>query len=83
MFQAWSDLGREREFGMAVGPIPFTAMVWWAERQGIEGSSVDDFCALLSAMDDIWLKKHHDKEKSKSKSAAGTSHRSRPARSPR
>jgi hypothetical protein len=33
---AWNDLGTCRYIGMAVGAIPWWAIVWWAEFYGLE-----------------------------------------------
>lgn len=42
---------------MALGQIPYSRMVWYAQLHGLEGQAVDDFCDLLTEIDASWLKK--------------------------
>jgi hypothetical protein len=54
---AWGYLSTCRQIGMAVGPIPFHLMVWYAERRGFDQDTTDMFCEVLLEMDSAWLKK--------------------------
>lgn len=40
---------------MDVGPIPWSAVVDYADRLGLAGVMHRTFCAVLRAMDDAWL----------------------------
>lgn len=75
MLDAWGDLSSERQVGMALGPIPYTTMVWYAERKGLDPEAVEDFCALLTAMDVAFLKRQNE-----SKPSAGKQNKSRTRR---
>lgn len=53
--RAFSDLSGDRQMGMAAGPIPYTSIDRWAERNGI--IDPDDFAALrdaIAVMDEVW-----------------------------
>ena len=40
-FKAYSDLQADRQIGMAVGSIPWSSLLKWAQREGMAGD--DDF----------------------------------------
>lgn len=73
-------MDRERDMGAnAPGPIPASSMVWYAERAGLEGPDVEDFCTILATMDDDHLRQVMDDIKAASKTPppSGPRHRSR------
>lgn len=54
--EAFNALSGDRQIGMGVGPIPFTAIDRYADRFGY--SSSEDFSflfTLIRAMDKTWL----------------------------
>ncbi len=50
---------------VAPGPIPYESMLCYAERAGIE--DVEDFCTIISSMDDGYLKEVHAEIEKKNK----------------
>jgi hypothetical protein len=51
--EAFSDLSTCRHFGMGAGPIPWTAIVEYKEKEEIED---EEFGAFIRAMDSEYLK---------------------------
>lgn len=69
---AWGHLSTHRQLGMAVGPIPFRDMVWYAERQGFDRDTTETFCDVLTEMDVLWLKKRAEEAPSANKTKPQT-----------
>ncbi len=40
---------------MSLGPIPWTAIVAYGERAGLDGREVDALVAIITAMDNAYL----------------------------
>jgi len=74
-YDAFGELGTARQFGMAVGPIPFTAIAEYFRIYDIEGD-FHEFSAIIRRMDSVYLELNaeemkkpppkQDKEKPKS-----------------
>jgi hypothetical protein len=61
---AFAELSTERQMGMGVGPIPWSAIDRYAERWGTDDA--DDyarFCRLMGAMDREFLRWHAEQAK--------------------
>ena len=56
VWDAFHALGGDRQMGMAVGPIPFSAVDRYATRFRIAGAEFERFHALIMAMDAVFLK---------------------------
>lgn len=57
---AFFELSSCREFGMAVGPIPWTAIVEYAERMGAcDEFGLEAFCRYIRDMDVAYLEYHN------------------------
>ena len=51
-WDAFSDLGTERQIGMGIGPIPRSKVREYAsDLLGLDGDEHDRFCEILSRMD--------------------------------
>lgn len=56
VWSAWWELHTDRPIGMAVGPIPFTAIDAYAGRYGIGAlDAFEAFAGLIRAMDAVYL----------------------------
>ena len=54
--RAFEALKTTRQYGMTVGPIPWTAIDAYATRKGITGDSFRTFERMIRAIDNTWLK---------------------------
>jgi hypothetical protein len=60
---AFQDLSRDRQSGMGIGPIPWSAFDRYARRHGIDDpDSFERFVALMAAMDAAFCRHHAEKE---------------------
>lgn len=58
VLRAFWELSTERQSGFGAGPIPFSAVMRWAERYGpTDLDPFDDFLHLIREMDDVFLGK--------------------------
>jgi hypothetical protein len=48
---AWCDLGTCRAIGMAVGPIPWTAIVTWCEVHGLDRETTGLISTVIRMVD--------------------------------
>lgn len=62
VWDAYHTLSASRQLGMTVGPIPFEAVDRYAARYEIDGEDFDDFLAMISAIDAVYLGHHHGAE---------------------
>jgi hypothetical protein len=49
--QAWGDLSTCRQIGMAVGPIPWTAIVAWCDRRGLDPDAAELVTRVIRVLD--------------------------------
>lgn len=68
-FEAFKELSSCRVSGMALGPIPFTAIVEYSKLYAIE--DIDEFRYVIRRMDDFLL--DHENKKASKKEANGSS----------
>lgn len=61
-YQAFLDLSTCRPLGMSEGPIPWSALNTYAEREGLTDDDYDRFSSLIRAMDAAYLG-HRDKKR--------------------
>lgn len=72
---AFYDLTTCRYNGMSTGPIPFTAMIEYAKIYDIVGDDLVDFLHVMRVMDNAFLNKVQEKEKSHGKRDKGNSNK--------
>jgi hypothetical protein len=53
--QAFWELSSCRAFGMSLGPIPWTAIVEYAERKGLDSSMIPVFEVVMRELDECYL----------------------------
>ena len=56
--RAFADLSTTRGMGLALGPIPWTAIVAYADRAGLDPECTRALVTIVSAMDRAWLEYH-------------------------
>lgn len=54
--QAFDDLKTERSSGMGMGNIPWSSIVRYADRAGLDESNTDMFVAVIKEMDSAYLR---------------------------
>lgn len=52
----WADVFSCRSIGMAIGPIPYTAVMWWADRNGCDRDVTDMLWQAIQIVDADYLK---------------------------
>ncbi len=58
-WSAFNTLSSDRQSGMGLGPIPWTAIDRYAQRYGIDDpDEFDRFCRLIGVLDREFLKWH-------------------------
>jgi len=74
VWEAFWHLTTDREIGMGVGPVPWTAMDRYAARHAIDDpDDFDEFVELITAMDQAYLdhcRTEQDRQAKASKSAS-------------
>ncbi len=68
-WKAFQDLSSDRDVGMGIGPIPWSAMSAWADRNGIRGDNFERFVTIIKGMDTVFVE--HSSKKSKGKMGKG------------
>lgn len=68
-YAAFCELTTCRMFGMSPGPIPWTAVMAYADDQQLYGMDRDDLLYLVRAMDTAYLNHAEDQSKIKNKPA--------------
>jgi len=53
-YEAWQELSTDRQFGMGVGPIPFTSVLQYGNHYEIE--DLDDFLFFIRSLDAEYIK---------------------------
>jgi len=66
--RAFGDLSTCRSSGMDLGPIPWTAIVNYGERAGLEPDTIEAFVIVIRTMDGAY-RKWHDAEQEKKRGA--------------
>jgi hypothetical protein len=66
-YTAFMDLTTCRPLGMSEGPIPWTAIVQYCDRNGIEDEQREDMFFHLRSMDTAYLKHRADTSKAEQK----------------
>lgn len=59
--RAWNDLGTERQFGMAVGPIPVSAILRWCEFEEFDRESTAILRDAIRTADNLRAQREADK----------------------
>jgi len=53
--RAFWELSSCRAFGMSIGPIPWTAVVEYAERKGLDSTMILVFEVVMRELDEAYL----------------------------
>ena len=61
--RAFWELSSERQFGHAIGPIPWSKIVFYGERQKLDDSMVLVFEHVIRELDEAYLKYQRDEQK--------------------
>ena len=64
-WKAFQDLSSDRDIGMGVGPIPWSAMHSWGARNRIRGDDFERLVMVLRGLDNIYMEKQGKKTKGK------------------
>lgn len=64
-WKAFQDLSSDRDVGMGVGPIPWSAMSTWGARNHIRGDDFERLVLVLRGLDSIYMDKQSKKSKGK------------------
>jgi len=54
--KSFHDLGTERSIGMSLGPIPWSKIVQYADRSGLEPDVAEAFVDIMRTMDVEFMK---------------------------
>jgi hypothetical protein len=60
----WNDVDSCRSIGMVLGPIPYTAVVLWSDRNGLDPDVADMLWGAIKIVDASFLEKHRPKPES-------------------
>lgn len=71
-FDAFYELGTTRQFGMGIGPIPFTAVAEYFRIYSIDGD-FEEFSLLIRHMDNVFLEIEANESKKSQSKKEGTS----------
>lgn len=55
-WDAFWELSSTRQNGMGFGPIPYTALVMYADRHDLVGEAFETFRRIMRSMDRVFLK---------------------------
>lgn len=64
-WEAFGELSTERQIGMGIGPIPWSAIKAYAEEFGIVGDEFESFLHIMRAMDSEYLSQANSSHKLK------------------
>lgn len=59
---AWAELSTCRPIGMAVGPIPWTAIIEWARFHGLDREATGVLVSVIRRLDNDRAEREHSKE---------------------
>lgn len=60
--RAFTDLSSERQFGHAIGPIPWSKIVWYGERRNLDDPMMRVFEFVMRELDEAYLKFQRDEQ---------------------
>jgi hypothetical protein len=63
--KAFHDLSTCRSSGMSMGPIPWTAMVTYADRYRLDYDVAEAFVDIMRSMDAAYLVHHSEQQEKK------------------
>ena len=66
-WKAFQDLSSDRDVGMGIGPLPWSAMHSWATRNCVSGDDFERFVMILRGMDTVFVEHMGKKSKKKAK----------------
>lgn len=64
--RAFSELATERQFGQVIGPIPWSKIVEYGSRKGLDDVMIDVLVVAVREMDEAWLA-HQREQQQKAK----------------
>ena len=60
--RAFWELSSERQFGQAIGPIPWSKIVSYGERQGLDNTMLKVFEHVIRELDEQYLRWQRDQQ---------------------
>lgn len=60
--RAFWELSSERQFGHAIGPIPWSKIIFYGERRNLDDAMMDVFEHVLRELDETYLKWQRDQQ---------------------
>ena len=60
--RAFWELSSERQFGHAIGPIPWSKIVSYGERRKLDDAMMDVFETVVRELDESYLKWQRDRQ---------------------
>ena len=60
--RAFENLSSERQFGDALGPIPWSKIVLYGDRKHLDDAMVDVFVYVIRELDTAYLKWQRDQQ---------------------
>lgn len=70
--KSFHDLSTERSVGMSLGPIPWSKIVMYADRVGLDFDVAEAFIDIIRTMDVAFMKHNAEASKPKPKPIRGT-----------
>jgi hypothetical protein len=75
--RAFADLCSERAFGTAIGPIPWSKIVMYGERKGLDRAMIGVLEVLIREMDEVYLSDLRETQRHKEQDQARKAKRSK------
>jgi len=63
--QAFWELCSCRTFGMSIGPIPWTAIIEYGERKGLDSTMILVFEVVMRELDEVYLSDLREQQEKK------------------
>ena len=64
-YDAFNDLGTDRQIGFGHGPIPYSSIINYCDRLELDYEEERDFVYLIRSMDNVFLRYQDKKAKKK------------------
>jgi len=64
-WKAFQDLSTDRDIGMGIGPIPWSAIHAWGSRNRIYGDDFERLLMMIRGLDSVYMDKQAKKSKGK------------------
>jgi hypothetical protein len=60
--RAFWELSSERQFGHAIGPIPWSKIIFYGERRNLDDAMMEVFEFIVRELDEAYLKWQRDEQ---------------------